>query len=220
MYRKETNTIRFFYKRDALFNDVSMLSNFMAKNLATKEGVSLTEEFALSPDEKDLFDVCVKQSLPDVYEQMIKITSGVTESFGEWAFAKSVAVAQGGSKDGLYDGDTEPDQTHVNLYYLEDEGIIYLEATPESGTAATELTLYDIVESISFLIRDNAAYNDNVLTIVDSSIENCVKYGALKEFYSTIVQADLLKIAANRYVEEMNKLAQRLFQLKKKSRVF
>jgi len=70
---------------------------------------------------------------------------------------------------------------------------------------------------VEFYIQDNAAYNANVLTMVDASLYNCLKYGVLKEFYSTVVQADFFKLSADRFVAELFKMKQRLFQLKKKS---
>lgn len=163
----EKAKLLFYYNRDTLFNDVSLMSNFMAKNLATKEGNSLTDEYALSDDEKDLFGVCVRACLPDIYEAMLKITNAVDTAFDD-------EVAESGP-------------------------------TPEAGTYV-EITL-----------QDNEAYNDNVLTIVDASIYNAIKYGVLKEFYSTVIQPDFFKLSSERFVGELFKLKQRLFQLKKKS---
>ena len=49
------------------------------------------------------------------------------------------------------------------------------------------------------------------------SIYNAIKYGVLKEFYSTVIQPDFFKLSSERFVGELFKLKQRLFQLKKKS---
>ena len=163
----EKAKLLFYYNRETLFNDVSLMSNFMAKNLATKDGNSLTDEYALSDDERDLFGVCVRACLPDIYEAMLKITNAIDTAFDD---------------------------------EVEESG-----PTPEAGTYV-EITL-----------RDNEAYNDNVLTIVDASIYNAIKYGVLKEFYSTVIQADFFKVCTDRFVSELFKLKQRLFQLKKKS---
>ena len=43
--------ILFYYNRDTLFNDVSLMSNYMAKNIASKDGNSMTDDFAISDDE-------------------------------------------------------------------------------------------------------------------------------------------------------------------------
>ena len=157
-----TGKIKFYYKRDVLFNEISLMSNYMAKNLSTKDGNSLTDDYAISDDEKDLVDVCIRAVLPDIYESMTKITTSVTNAF---------------------DDDTVISSDHC----------------------------------VVFTIQDNDAYNDNVLTLVDASLNNCIKYGTLKEIYSTIVNPEFFKVAAERFVAELFKLKQRLFQLKKKS---
>ena len=157
-----TGKIKFYYKRDVLFNEISLMSNYMAKNLSTKDGNSLTDEYAISDDEKDLVDVCIRAALPDIYEAMTKITSSVTNAFDD---------------DAIVSGD----------------------------------------HCVVFTLQDNDAYNSNVLTLVDASLNNCIKQGTLKEIYSTIVNPDFFKISADRFVAELFKLKQRLFQLKKKS---
>ena len=157
-----TGKIKFYYKRDVLFNEISLMSNYMAKNLSSKDGNSLTDEYAISDDERDLVDVCIRAALPDIYEAMTKITSAVTNAFDD---------------DAIISGD----------------------------------------HCVVFTLQDNDAYNSNVLTLVDASLNNCIKQGTLKEIYSTIVNPDFFKISAERFVAELFKLKQRLFQLKKKS---
>ena len=166
----EKAKLLFYYDRDVLFNDVSLMSNFMAKNLATKEGNSLTDEFSISDDERDLFGVCVQQTLPDIYESMVKITNAIDQAFD--------------------------DNVTVNAGDI--EGV-------DPGTY------------IMFYLQDNEAYNTNVLTMVDASLNNSLKQGVLREFYSIVLQADFFKVCGERFLGELFKLKQRLFQLKKKS---
>lgn len=77
---KETGEITFYYDSDKLFNDVSLMSAYMTKNLSAENG-SLMDEFNISDDEKDIYKVCVRQTLPNVYETMMKITAGVDNAF-------------------------------------------------------------------------------------------------------------------------------------------
>jgi len=170
--------IVFLYSRDVLFNDVSLMSNYMSKNLATKDGNSLTDEYAISDDEKDIVDVSIRATLPDIYEAMTKITTAVVPAFDD---CKTESAGTIGKDIG--------------------------------GTNVT-ITAGDYVE---FYIQDNDAYNANVITMVDASLYNALKYGVLKEVYSTIVNADFFKLCADRFVSELFKMKTRLFQLKKKS---
>lgn len=79
---KETGKITFYYDSDKLFNDVSLMSAYMTKNLKTEAG-SLMDEYNISDDEKDIFAVCVRQTLPNIYETMMKITSGIDNAFDD-----------------------------------------------------------------------------------------------------------------------------------------
>lgn len=157
-------TIKFYYKRDVLFNEVSLMSNYMAKNLATKDGNSITDDYAISDDDRDLVDVCIRATLPDIYEAMTKITFTVESAFDD-------------------DDTTVVSEEHC----------------------------------VSFTIQNNAAYNKNVLTMVDASLNNCIKYGTLREVYSTVTQPEFYNVCSARFIGELYKLKQRLFQLKKKS---
>ena len=176
MYKKITgtpSTIKFFYNRNTIFDEVSLMSNYMAKNLATKDGNSLTDEYAISDDEEDLVKVSIRATLPDIYEAMTKITSEVSSAF--------------------------------------DDDVQESAGTDEKGTA------YPSGHYVEFIIKDNTAYNNNVLSVVDASLENCIKFGTLKEVYSALPQPEFFNSCSARFVGELFKLKQRLFQLKKKS---
>ena len=164
MYSKDStnHTIIFKYKKDVLFSDVSLMSNYMCKNLSTKDGNSLTDEDAISDDERDLVDVSVRSTLPDLYEALLKITNSVNTAFDD-------------------------DVTISDEHYVQ------------------------------FTIQDNASYNGNVLSTVDASLYNCLKYGTLREVYSTITNAEFYNTCTTRFLAELFKLKGRLFQLKKKS---
>ena len=79
---KETGNITFYYDSDKLFNDVSLMSAYMTKNMSNESG-SLMDDFSISDDEKDVYKVCVRQTLPNIYETMMKITSGVASAFDD-----------------------------------------------------------------------------------------------------------------------------------------
>lgn len=167
---KETGKITFYYDSDNLFNDVSLMSAYMTKNIKGDSG-SMMDEFNISDDEKDIFKVCVRQTLPNIYETMMKITSGVENAF-------------------------------------EDEAVVSTDET--TGLKRAKGTY------IEFTMKDNDAYNENVLNLVDATILNCLKHGVLAEFYSICVNGDLYRVAQDKFTTSLFQLKQRLFQLKKK----
>lgn len=90
----------FYYHRDTVFNDVSLLSNQMSKNIRTKDGASMTEDYAISEDERNVVDVCIRSVLPDICEPMLKITSAVSPAFDG-------NVSEDGRRTGIGPGGTE-----------------------------------------------------------------------------------------------------------------
>lgn len=161
MVKKESGTITFSYSNDELFNDVSLLSSYMVKNMVFESGSAL-DEFVITDDEKDVWKVCLKQALPNIYEALLKISSE-----GADAFKENVAV----------------------------EG----------------------KNSLQIKIKDNNEYNANVLSIVDSTLRDCINYGTLVEFYSINIHDGLLNLAKGKFNNYMFQLNKRLFQLKKRS---
>lgn len=148
-------TITFSYTTEELFNDVEMISAFMTKDIVDETG-SATDKFIITEDEENLLDLCVKQVVPKIFEEMLNISKCAT-------------------------------------------GYSY-----ENG-------------NISFSVKNNNAYNENVLPLVDSTIYDCLKYGVLSEFYSICTQASLYGIVKAKYDEMLHLLDQRLYQLKKRS---
>lgn len=162
---KNTSTITFSYNCEKLFTDVCLLSSFMVKNT----GLPL-DEFIITDDEKEVYDVCLKQAMPNIYESLIKMSSGINNAFRDDVVVNNNDVL--GRDAGTY---------------------------------------------IEFNIRDNGAYNRNILSLVESTLYDCLKYGILSEFYSICINADLNSISNSKFAASMNLLNQRLFQLKRKT---
>jgi hypothetical protein len=69
--------------------------------------------------------------------------------------------------------------------------------------------------TIDISINDHDAYNENVLSLVDTAIYDCIIDGCIKSWFETVVQAELIGISNNQYVLKKEVLKRRLFQLKK-----
>lgn len=57
-----------------LLSDVGRLSAYMSKNIKIDGGSGL-DEFCITEDEEDIFDMCVKQTMPYIYDTMSKIST-------------------------------------------------------------------------------------------------------------------------------------------------
>lgn len=75
---------------------------------------------------------------------------------------------------------------------------------------------FDENGAISISIQDNNAYNENLLSLVDTSIEECIIEGSLMEWYKSCTNADLLNLYSKSFGMSLEKLYDRLFQLRKK----
>ena len=197
MFGKNDGNITFYYDSDKLFNDVSLMSAYMTKNLKSEVG-SLMDEFNISDDEHDVYSVCVRQALPNIYETMMKITSGVDNAFRDEA-----VVNLGDERTLNEDGASELPVE------LDDFG---KDVNAEYNTLGRFAGTY-----VEFTLQDNESYNANVLNLIDATLLNCLKYGVLAEFYSICVNGELYRIAQDKFTTSLFQLKQRLFQLKKKS---
>lgn len=83
-FQKDTaeGVIVFTYPKGTLFNNASLRSTYKARSLVDQQGNYTGEAYALSDDERDAFEVCVDNVVPDVYDVLMKMTSGVNGAFG------------------------------------------------------------------------------------------------------------------------------------------
>lgn len=167
---RTSGEVTFFYNKEKLFDDVGLLSAHMAKSVSS-DGAAI-DEYSITTDERELFDICVKQTMPNIYEALMKLSSGVSDAFND---------------------DVEVKEDELN------------DLERKVGTY------------IEFTINDNTSYNSNVLNMVDTTIDTCLKYGTLMEYYATCINAGLQKAAQDKFIVSLEQLKQRLFQLKKKS---
>lgn len=81
MYTKEVpGQIIFYYPHSALFDDVQHQSAFMCKNIVSKEGEDLSERFSITDDEKPMFQLCLRETMPDIYDTMKALTHGIPDA--------------------------------------------------------------------------------------------------------------------------------------------
>lgn len=73
--------IAFKYKKEALRNNISLRSTYKSKRITDQQGNHIGEPYALSDDERDAFEVCINNIVPDIYDILLKMTSGVSRAF-------------------------------------------------------------------------------------------------------------------------------------------
>ena len=78
---KEIGAITFSYNDEEMFNEVSMLSAYMAKSWGGTD--ASIDDYCITSDEKELYDSCLRQALPNIYEIMLKMSSGIENAFND-----------------------------------------------------------------------------------------------------------------------------------------
>ena len=72
--------ITFSYTKNEIFNKCCLLSAYMTKNL--KDGdQSAMDDYSMTDDEENMFLACLESSMPDTWEAVLKITSGVQDAY-------------------------------------------------------------------------------------------------------------------------------------------
>lgn len=172
MYKKDTTNkeIVFSYPVNGVFEMASRASAYNSKNIRDNQGNTLLADYAISEDDRDMFEQGLHSILPEIYEKILKITDRSENAFG----IKDMKVK-------------ESDNEAVPCIYFE--------------------------------IKDNAAYNNNVLSLVDGSFLECIIEGSLKAWYKNCAQADLLALYNKSFADNLEKLFNRMFQLKIKKTV-
>lgn len=101
--------IVFYYTHHDLFEDVQHQSAFMCKNIVSKEGDDLMERYAITDDEEGMFKICLRETIPDIYDTLKGLMHGIdgaiTESITQSEIrtsAPSEAFARLFTDDGPY----------------------------------------------------------------------------------------------------------------------
>lgn len=78
---KTEEIITFTYQMNDLFDLTSRRTSIMTKNMFTKDGGSLAEEYAMSDDERSTFESYFDKAIVDVYAALLKLSSGVADAY-------------------------------------------------------------------------------------------------------------------------------------------
>lgn len=93
-HRQTTATpkyIIFYYIHDNLLDRASVRTLYRGKNLKTEGGDSLIDEYAMTEDETDAFDMLIEKAINDVYTEVRKMTKDVT---GALSVNQTVAIGE------------------------------------------------------------------------------------------------------------------------------
>lgn len=178
-------TIVFSYIFEDLFNNCSTKISYKSRNVVQDEMVA--EQITLMDDDKQVFRANMPSILADIYERVMKLSSGVENAF-----------------------------KHV-------EAVEAVEGSPAVGTPGEDgyvpgvEPVEGVEEHMEITIQNNAAYNSNLLGLIDSSLYTCIETGSIKAWYEVCGMTALEQEYTTKYLASLTELSRRMFQLKKKT---
>lgn len=242
MYSKITGTpnkIRFLFLKDKIFSHVSLRTQYRARSMKDEKGQSLIDDYAVSEDERDAFNIHLDTASYDVFNSVLKMTKGIdvddaisvdhfTALTGtDWTCAAGsnamVSAANGDVvTDGLNVGDKVKIQDEVHIV----ESITDLKNFTLESNLITALltgtTIYFNDGSISkddyveISIVDNAGYKDSTVKYVDNLMEQCLILYVMKEWYMlTGLDQEMAKFDAMYNLKKAELVNKGLFDLRK-----
>jgi hypothetical protein len=72
--------VRFHFLTESLFNEVSVLTQYRAKTIKDGAGKSLSDDYAISENERDIFLLNLNYAINDIFAEVVKQTKGITAS--------------------------------------------------------------------------------------------------------------------------------------------
>lgn len=78
-----TGEIIYYFDHKDLFDDVKHESAFMCKNIVSKDGDPLSERFAITDDEEQIFGLTIREILPVIYEAVRPLTHGIDDAISD-----------------------------------------------------------------------------------------------------------------------------------------
>ena len=73
--------IIFYFPHAQLFDEVQHQSAFMCKNIVSKEGEDLSERFSITDDEASMFELCLGETMPAIYDTIKVLTHGIEDAW-------------------------------------------------------------------------------------------------------------------------------------------
>ena len=130
MYYRQTatpNYVIFYYSHSYMFDRVSLNTLYRARTIVNEGGESQIDNFGMSKDETDAFDVFLKEAINDAFSIVVKMTTGLDT---DPVFFDDTVVINGVDHTNSYGFKIlDEDAFNDNVLYTVDDGIRkYLDA--------------------------------------------------------------------------------------------
>jgi hypothetical protein len=233
-YAKDTDkgVIDFSFNADSIFDAVSMRTLYRARQIKLENGQDLTDDYAITEDERSLVHSYLQTASFEVLQEVLKITQGVENPIDiskvKYKGATKITYTGGTGTPFEYEEKVTGGTSEATGYVAEDTSerliLINVDGTFEVGetingdsgaSATTETASVLNTGEVIFAIKDKQAYNPSILDLVDQRIKEALTLFCMKDWYKHCGLGEDYKLALGDYQQEMIKLNNNLFQLKK-----
>ena len=227
----------FYYETDRIHNSVSLRSSARANMVKDEKGEAQLDDVVISPQERAIVIEFLEEIIYELATAMWKITDGVEMNtfVNETKYISGTVI----SDTALYTTtlgvilDWEnPIASPADANDME-SGKVYVgqQSWWPNGSATDALVFMDddnggvkdllnavVIAPVvcsGFSIRDNAAFNSNVLPSIDKKMENCIRYFILSEWYTTVGMDKDMQLCALKYQQNFIKVKNLTNELRK-----
>lgn len=207
-------SIRFLYPTDRIFNSVSLRTSYRANMIKDQKGEAQLDDIAISSQEKDIVLEFLADAIFELSTAIFKLTDGIDASTFFDTLVKltynGVLIDDANFTDAAVEpvAPNEGDKFTVTVAWgawAVGDKLIYLNGEFVKVT----------VKASGFSIRNNEAFNSNVLPSLDKKLESCIKYFVMREWYGSVGLDNDMKIAHEMFMQNFVKVKNLTFQLRK-----
>lgn len=207
-------SIRFLYPTDKIFNSVSLRTSYRANMIKDQGGESQLDDIAISAQEKDIVLEFMADAIFEISTSMFKLTDGIDQS----VFVDTLKTL-------VYNGAIIDDANYTDAAaepVAPEEGNKFVVTVAWGEWSIGDKLIYMngeyqkvTVKASGFSIKNNAAFNSNVLPSLDKKLESCIKYFIMREWYGSVGLEKDMALAQQSYLQNFIKAKNLTFQLRK-----
>lgn len=120
----EPNIIAFYYRVADMFNNVILRTMYRAKNIRDNNNESQVDDWAISEDEKDFFNITIEKAIHDAFNTVMKMTTSVTDALLLNVLENTINTGSGSAEEKCYGFKVRDHEAYnANILNLVDDGI-------------------------------------------------------------------------------------------------
>lgn len=220
---------------DDIFEDAKQRTAIRGRLASTKEGASLLEAYAMTDDERDIFEKTIKNGAAEIFKKLSAWCKGIREayrhnvSFGAPIFSGAIDSIAGAQVNDVSQAFTENSlagyklvitspgtQMNVERTIISNAATgIILDSAFTSDVTGLEYSIFtDTDKYIIYYLELDTNWDINMLLGVEAAVKEALILHTIKEWYKANRFMDDFDIENTNYETELTKIRSQLIQSK------